>query len=81
MVRTRHAEATSTGMEAAQFLLLRASLQVCMAHLMRTVPHEALAQHMRRGVALRGGCVGLATRSGGVRHDHGGPRHGVDAAA
>ena len=31
-----------------QFLLLRASLQARMAHLMRTVPWEALATHMRR---------------------------------
>ena len=35
----------------AQFLLLRASLQVRMAHLMRTVPHQELAQHMRRADA------------------------------
>ena len=32
----------------SQFLLLRALLQVRMAHLVRTVPWEALAAHMRR---------------------------------
>ena len=32
----------------SQFLLLRASLQDRMVHLMRTVPREALATHMRR---------------------------------
>ena len=32
----------------SQFLLLRASLQARMVHLMRTVPREALATHMRR---------------------------------
>ena len=32
----------------SQFLLLRASLQVRMVHLMRTMPREALATHMRR---------------------------------
>ena len=32
----------------SQFLLLRASLQARMVHLMRTVPREALAAHMRR---------------------------------
>ena len=31
----------------SQFLLLRASLQARMVHLMRTVPREALATHMR----------------------------------
>ena len=37
----------------SQFLLLRASLQARMVHLMRTVPREALATHMRRtGAAL-----------------------------
>ena len=32
----------------SQFLLLRASLQARKVHLMRTVPREALATHMRR---------------------------------
>ena len=32
----------------SQFLLLRASLQARMAHLMRKVPREAPATHMRR---------------------------------
>ena len=32
----------------SQFLLLRASLQARMAHLMRTVPRDAQATHMRR---------------------------------
>ena len=32
----------------SQFLLLRASLQARVVHLMRTVPREALATHMRR---------------------------------
>ena len=32
----------------SQFLLMRASLQARMVHLMRTVPREALATHMRR---------------------------------
>ena len=32
----------------SQFLLLRASLQARMVHLMRTVLREALATHMRR---------------------------------
>ena len=32
----------------SQFLLLRASLQARMVHLMRTVPRQALATHMRR---------------------------------
>ena len=32
----------------SQFLLLRASLQARMVHLMRTVPREVLATHMRR---------------------------------
>ena len=32
----------------SQFLLTRSSLQARMAHLMRTVPRDALAMHMRR---------------------------------
>ena len=34
--------------EQSQFLLLRASLEARMAHLMRTGPREAMATHMRR---------------------------------
>ena len=49
----------------SQFLLLRASLQARMVHLMRTVPREVLATHGRCSVAGGvGGRARLVSRAG-----------------
>lgn len=63
------------------FLLLHASLQARMTHLMRAVPREALhdahASHGCYSVARCGSCAGRIPRDGGIRHKHGGAGQGV----
>ena len=64
----------------SQFLLLRASLQARMAHLMRTVPREALATHMRRtDAAVWRAAAGMLTLPPGVG-EYGADMEGPDKA-
>ena len=49
----------------SQFLLMRASLQARMAHLMQMVPRQVLAVHMRRGCCSVAGGDGRARLASG----------------